>query len=74
MKDNKHIKSFNEYQEKLGISDVMISKLEKGDKFVDNNSNKDTIFTVKSIECDGNVCGVYDENGWFRLMKNCKKV
>ena len=30
MKDNKHIKSFNEHQENLNISDVMNSKINEG--------------------------------------------
>jgi hypothetical protein len=56
--------------EKLNISDVMVSTFKIGDKFIDINSNNDEVFTVSKV--DGN--GVYDEHGWYRLSKNCKKV
>lgn len=68
MKENR-IKRFNENSE-LNISDVMVSTFKVGDKFIDINSNNDEEFTVSKVDSDG----VYDEHGWYRLSKNCKKV
>lgn len=46
-------------------------KLKVGDKFTDLNSvNKNEVFTVTKL--DGNC--TYDEYGWYRLTKNCKKL
>jgi len=56
--------------EKLNISDVMVSTFKVGDKFIDINSNNDEVFTVSKVDDDG----VYDEHGWYRLLKNCKRV
>jgi len=57
---------------KLGeILNESNSKFKVGDKFIDVNSKyKDEKFTVTRVDKEG----VYDEHGWYRLNKNCKKV
>lgn len=46
------------------------TKFSIGDKFIDINSNKKDKFTVAKTDSSG----VYDEDGWYRLNKNCKKT
>jgi hypothetical protein len=70
MKYLKTPQELNEASENLNISDVMDSTFKVGDKFIDINSNNDDVFTVSKVDNDG----VYDEHGWYRLSKNCKKV
>ncbi len=51
MKDNKHIKSFNEHQENLNISDVRSSLLRLKQHLEDKRiSDKDTLKLFKQIE------------------------
>ena len=40
------------------------------DKFIDINSSEKEVFTVTETDSDG----VYDEEGWYRLNKNCEKI
>lgn len=44
--------------------------LKLGDSFTDINSETNEIFKVTNVDNDG----VYDENVWYRLSKNCKKT
>ena len=47
------------------------TKFKIGDKFIDINSNKtNEKFTVTKIDSKG----VYDEDGWYRLNKNCRRI
>jgi translation initiation factor 2 alpha subunit (eIF-2alpha) len=47
MKENKHIQSFNKHQEKLNISDVIMSKLEKLSK---EDVSKIYVDLIKNLE------------------------
>jgi len=57
MKKNKHIQSFNEHQEKLDISDVIISDLDKDffdektlHKIIDDINNTNNIDKLKEVK------------------------
>jgi hypothetical protein len=56
--------------DEVNDDDIIVSTLKIGDKFLDINSNNNDVFTVSKVDEDG----VYDENGWYRLLKNCKKI
>lgn len=60
MKDNKHIKKFNEHQENLNISDVMNSKNYET-CWVIRDSNGDIMYIVKSDENRSEI----RKKGWY---------
>lgn len=53
------------------LTEAKNTEFDIDDKFIDINSNNTKEkFTVKKTDAKG----VYDEKGWYRLNKNCKKV